>query len=38
MFKTIPFIGGIVVVLIIVIVLIFDNANRVLPKTGYRLT
>jgi|GEM_PF-848660 len=34
MFRIIPFIAGIVVILIIVIVLIRDNANGVLPKTG----
>lgn len=38
MLKAVPFIAGIIILLVLVIVLIIDSANRVLPKTGYCLT
>lgn len=38
MMKAVPFIAGIIIVLVLVIVLIIDSAARVLPKTGNCLT
>lgn len=38
MMKAVPFIAGIIIILVLVIVLLIDSANKVLPKTGDCLT